>query len=72
MRMLSKPINLIEMSATEKYNEHQDQIKKELETLKTKLNRHKNAQAKNSLNWSYIADLGNVLEKLKELNVFLD
>lgn len=60
------------MKAKDKYGEQIRQIEFQLALLKDKLANHANDFKKNSSNWSFVGDAGNVLEKLKEINQFLN
>jgi hypothetical protein len=55
-----------------KYEEQQSQIQNELALLKQKLKQHQKKFNAEPSNWCFVGDLGNVLEKLKEVNQFLN
>ncbi|MEO8760503.1 MAG: hypothetical protein ABI388_05000 [Bacteroidia bacterium] len=59
------------MESRKKYIEHKRQIQKELAALKEKLTKHQTITNKNHFDWPEVADLGNVLHKLKQLNLSL-
>ena len=60
------------MRTDEKYSEQVVNIQKELALLKSKLNNHYNEFIRQPNNWSFVGDLNNVLEKVKDLNQFLN
>ena len=59
------------MTAEENYSEHVGQIQSELSLLKAHLNKHYNEFINQPTNWGFVGDLGNVLERLKEINLFM-
>lgn len=59
------------MEAKTKYTEQLRQIESELALLKEKLKKHQKEFNTKPSNWSFVGDLGHVLEKVKELNQFL-
>lgn len=60
------------MEAKEKYTEQQSQIQSELALLKQKLKKHQKEFNNKPSNWCFVGDLGHILEKLKEINQFLN
>ncbi len=59
------------MTPTEKYNDHYTKIQNGLIVLKAKLKKHKTDFEKRPGNWAYAGDLGYVLDKINEINLFL-
>lgn len=55
----------------QQYDSKQKTIRKEIEILIEKLDKHQKKQNQNSTNWSYPGDLSNIEEKIKEINRFL-
>jgi hypothetical protein len=60
------------METTKKYLSILNEIKKESKLLSDKLKKHNVSFKGHQSDWGYVGDLNNVLEKLKELNLFLN
>ncbi len=59
------------MNPQTKYTEQQSQLKNELALLSKKIKMHEKKFKTNPTNWGFVGDLGFVLEKIKEVNQFL-
>jgi hypothetical protein len=59
------------MNPQTKYAEQQSQLKNELALLSDKLKKHNKKFKTKPTNWGFNGDMGFVLEKIKEVNQFL-
>jgi hypothetical protein len=59
------------METKKKYTKHLDEIKKKIEILKEKLEKHQIEFEKNPSNWGYVGDVSYINEKLEEVITFM-
>ncbi len=60
------------METAKKYSSKLDEIKKESKLLSEKLKKHRVSFKGHQSNWGYVGDLNSVLDKLRNLNSFLN